>query len=145
MGPATDVAQLIKARGLDTFVASECSSICTEIFVAGRHRTLLRGARLGFHSASLGLAPPFVVWFIDQAMINRYTADGIDRGFMDRAVKVSPKSIWYPSVDQLLAAHVITSVAQNDNSSGAGVETASGASAGSAVRPPPAPPSPKDL
>jgi len=112
LGPADDVAQMVRRRGLDTYVASQCSSICTEIFAAGRHRTLGRGARLGFHGASLGAgAPSQAVSAVNRQMMDRYVAAGVDRGFIERAASVSPRGIWFPTVSQLRAANVITAVA----------------------------------
>lgn len=47
--PALAIARTIEKFKLDTEVTDVCVSACTLIFVAGRHRSLGRGALLSFH------------------------------------------------------------------------------------------------
>jgi hypothetical protein len=110
IGAAEQVAQVIAAHHLDTSVANECDSMCTRLFVAGKSRTLRPGAKLGFHSGHFtdgGVASAFAGAANDQEIV-RYVAAGIDPAFMQRTLKVSSDDIWYPTSDELLAAHVIT-------------------------------------
>jgi len=54
---AMKIGRYIKQSGLETGVATECSSACTYSFIAGRERILLPGAQLGFHACQK------VVWY----------------------------------------------------------------------------------
>src|SRR6185369_11084853 len=45
---------LIKERHLTTYTSTICASACTEAFLSGSPRYLAKGAKLGFHSPSLG-------------------------------------------------------------------------------------------
>ncbi|HVX80623.1 MAG: hypothetical protein ACTHOR_14410 [Devosia sp.] len=114
LGAAEQVALMIRERGLDTYVPQSCLSACTRIFVAGRHRTLLDGARLGFHGAAFTTdvpAPGLMSWLANEVSVMQYTTDGVDRAFMQRAVSIQPAEMWFPTVKELYAAHVITAVA----------------------------------
>lgn len=113
LAAAEQAAEFIARRGLNTYVPGECSSACTRVFVAGKRRTLLNGARLGFHSANFTNPMPLpgaMRWLANQVSIGEYIGAGVDRRFIERALSISPKSVWYPSAGALLAAHVITGV-----------------------------------
>jgi len=111
LGAAEQVAALIAARGLDTYVASHCESACTRIFVAGRNRLLRQGGRLGFHSGRTDLQlPEAVVKAMNDNFAAHYVAAGVSADFMRRAEAVSPQSIWYPTDAELVAAHVVTRI-----------------------------------
>jgi hypothetical protein len=102
---AMRIGRYIKQNGLETGVATECSSACTYSFIAGRERILLPGAQLGFHACQK------VVWYSlceNQKYSNYLVASGIDESFIRRALSVDPSDIWYPRPEELLAAHVIT-------------------------------------
>src|SRR5262249_46937995 len=107
------IAREVRARGLDTFVEGLCASACTLIFVAGADRGATVDARLGFHSASLGLgamedADPSGTEF----MLEAYRAAGLSPEFLAH-VKATPHSgIWYPTHEELLADHVVTRFSQ---------------------------------
>jgi len=102
---AMRIARDINQRGLETGVATECSSACTYAFVAGRQRILLPGGRLGFHACRS------VIWYspCEDEKYSRYlVASGIDEGFIQKALSIDPRDIWYPKSEELLAARVIT-------------------------------------
>jgi len=102
---AMRIGRDIQENGLETGVATECSSACTYSFVAGRERILLPGGRLGFHACKQA------IWYLactNQKGSSYLTASGIDATFIRRALSVEPQDIWYPGPEELLAAHVIT-------------------------------------
>ena len=102
---AMRIGRDIKQNGLETGVATECSSACTYSFAAGRERILLPGGRLGFHACQK------TVWYVDcknQKYSSYLAASGIDGTFIRRALSVDPQDIWYPRPEELLAANVIT-------------------------------------
>lgn len=107
---AQQVLQVIRKRGLDTYVSGDCLSACTLIFVAGKHRALSASARLGFHAGySANAVPPSeaVVRFMHSVTIGSYMNAGVDRGFMERVVAIPGSSMWFPTRAELVAAHVL--------------------------------------
>jgi len=102
---AMRIGLAIRQNGLETGVATACSSACTYSFVAGRQRILLPGGRLGFHACRKS------VWYFEcenQRYLSYLIASGIDETFIRRTFSVQPQDIWYPKPEELLAAHVIT-------------------------------------
>jgi hypothetical protein len=53
LAEAQKISDMIRARGLSTFVTNQCVSVCTIVFLGGKQRYLLSTAKLGFHQASL--------------------------------------------------------------------------------------------
>ncbi len=104
------LADLVEKYSLSTFVPRRCSSACTFVFVAGQERTLARGAKLGFHRARA------LIWDDilyhegrdNDEYMKRLVSEGIDKSFALKAFSVPSSDIWYPSVDELLAAGVIS-------------------------------------
>jgi hypothetical protein len=108
------IGSMVRHRKLKTYVDSECSSSCTQIFLAGVERTASEGARLGFHEA----------WSVDEQgkargsnsdlknesfwMRASYSNAGIDKAFADRALKTPFTTLWYPSHDEMVRAKVLT-------------------------------------
>ncbi len=112
---ALRIGLYIKQHGIDTGVATECSSACTYSFAAGRARILLPGGRLGFHACQK------TVWYLDcenQKYSSYLAASGIDEPFIRRALSVDPRDIWYPTSEELLAAHVVTRTRVDESKSG---------------------------
>jgi hypothetical protein len=107
---ANKLFKLIRDRGLDTYVSNECSSACTLVFAAGAQRSLLDGAKLGYH----GLAFPGLTEEDRRASTEGwasiYQGAGLDTGFIKKALAVSSDTMWYPSADELLQANAITGI-----------------------------------
>ncbi len=124
LGASEQVAQLVSARGLDTYVSDHCESACTRIFVAGRKRLLQAGGRLGFHSGRTDAdVPSALLSGINNAFAAKYVAAGVDANFMRRAEAVSPQSMWYPTDAELITANVITAVVPSPAVGGSGSTT----------------------
>lgn len=97
---------LIKQRHLATYTATVCASACTEAFLAGAPRYLAKGAKLGFHSAAhaAGGTP----WNgVNDALRHFYQEAGLPDDFIDHALRTAPSDIWFPTDDELRAAHVV--------------------------------------
>jgi hypothetical protein len=112
---ALRIGRDIKQNGLETGVATECSSACTFSFAAGRERILLPGGRLGFHACQT------TVWYFEcenQKYSSYLVASGFDGTFIRRALSVDPRDIWYPTPEELLAAHVVTKTRVDGSESG---------------------------
>ncbi|MBV9783338.1 MAG: DUF4339 domain-containing protein [Acidisphaera sp.] len=110
VGEARQIAAAIAARQLDTEVTGNCLSACTIAFLSGTHRWLHEGARLGFHSyRSLGMTPQAIL--LDETIERKaFQAAGVPASFTDRIFSVPPAGMWFPTRDELLAAHFITTL-----------------------------------
>lgn len=103
------VAKLVEKHALSTVVRRKCASACAVVFIAGRDRVLVPGAKLGFHRA---LSPAWDDALYTDAAYNDGAVDylkskGITESFARKAFSVPNSDIWYPSADELLAAGVI--------------------------------------
>ena len=92
---------------LDTFVDSLCASACTIAFLAGQRRIVTHNSRLGFHRFSrrgrdTGVGEPMLMRY--------YWVAGIAQGFIDRVAITPPEEVWYPTIEEMRAASVITEV-----------------------------------
>lgn len=107
---ATRMRELITARGLSTRVTTHCESACTIIFMAGKTRELSKAGKLGFHapwSEGMSLGDP------QQSMRNdkeAFITSGINTAFLDKAFSTPSNEMWYPSIDELVQAKVVTRV-----------------------------------
>jgi len=105
---------LIRARHLDTYSERGCYSACTLAFVAGKERTIHAQAKLGFHR------PCLVGWDTQRfhaeiELVRRYyIAAGVAEEFVARALNTPPHQMWFPSLEELLAARVITHTPRHD-------------------------------
>lgn len=102
------IAAMVRTRGLDTYVRSRCLSACSIVFLAGRNRLLRDGAQLGFH------APTIVTAGIQGAQIvseeqRRLASTGVPDWFVSKAFAVSGDAMWFPTIEELFNARVITS------------------------------------
>jgi hypothetical protein len=103
--PALQVAEIIRARGLDTYVPRMCASACTVVFLAGKDRFLAPDARLGFHQAHApGVAPAY----FDALLRATYQKAGVPDGFIDHVLRTPPQSIWFPDRPALRALRLTT-------------------------------------
>jgi hypothetical protein len=108
LGEAKTLARLIRTKGLTTYTSSRCVSACTIAFGAGRERWIKAGPnRLGFHRGS------FAGQEISDAMRTELLEAGYERAFVDLAVSYASDTMWYPSVSELQAAHVISGEVDN--------------------------------
>lgn len=108
VGEGQSMFELIRERGLSTYVSSKCLSSCTLAFAGGRERFLLKGAILGFHRGSFpGIAEAHE---IDAVQRHVFTRAGFDARFVDRALSTPSDDIWQPDSGLLTTANVVTSV-----------------------------------
>ena len=108
LGEGEKLFKLIRERGLNTYVSSKCLSACTLAFAGGRERFLLKGATLGFHR---GAFPGVGEGDFDSLQQQVFTAAGFASAFIERALSTPHKDMYRPSPEVLLAANVITSLA----------------------------------
>ncbi len=116
------IRDLVQKYNINTEAAGECSSACSFIFLAGKKRKLLRNAKLGFHNrytkvedqnARIKKVEAFderldyentIAHFTRLNVTNEivfYQMQGIDMFFILRMLKVHPKDMWYPDIEEL--------------------------------------------
>lgn len=101
--PALAVADIIRTRGLDTYVGRFCASACTLVFLGGRHRYLAPDARLGFHQA---IAPNAAQERVDTVLRRAYDAAGMPSSFIDHVLRTPSQGLWFPTRDELREAGI---------------------------------------
>lgn len=105
---AMGMEQLVRRRGLTTYVPRLCASACAFVFLGGRERYLGRGARLGFH-ASFGLDDSPQAEAAQAAATRSWLLQrGVAPAFAQRAVTTPSSAIWYPSAEEMVRAGVLT-------------------------------------
>lgn len=108
---ARKLRDLIRQRGLVTYVATRCASACTIAYMGGVQRFISREGELGFHR---GRSPGATESDLDatnaedrQALI----VMGVAAWFADHAYSTPADSMWWPTADELKRANVITGIA----------------------------------
>jgi hypothetical protein len=107
---AQKMSDLIRSRNLTTFVAADCLSACTIVFLGGKERLMLPAARLGFHQPAfrgMTAADRRAAIAAEQERLQRF---GLSSAFAARATSASPSGMWYPDQDELVRERVVTHV-----------------------------------
>lgn len=119
------ISALVRKRGLNTYVEHYCASACTQVFVAGRERTIGPEGELGFHqavgidatgetsalaAASTRQLSPATVFGINgnDTLQLAYEQAGIDQPFIAKALARGHDAMWVPEPAELRQSHVIT-------------------------------------
>lgn len=112
-GPAKQMGKLIRERGLDTYVPRGCLSACTTVFLGGKNRYVNGEKRLGFHAPGS---------FMDlrgareEKRMEDYAEHliglGVEAAFARKAAFTPNDGEWLPGVEELIAAGVVTGVAE---------------------------------
>jgi len=107
---AMQMERLVRARGLVTYVPRLCASACAFVFLGGKERYVGPGAALAFH-ASIGLDESSAQTARIAAAVKSWMLDrGVAAAFVERAVSTPHTTVWVPTPDELLQAHVITAL-----------------------------------
>ena len=92
--------ELIRDRGLSTYVSSKCMSACTVAFAAGRERASFGEVHpLDFIE---GHSPGTKERELDSAQADIFRKAGFDAKFIQTAMSTPHKDMWKPSEDVLL-------------------------------------------
>jgi hypothetical protein len=106
---AQRMSDLISSRNLATFVARDCLSACTIVFLGGKERFMLPTARLGFHQPAFrGMTASdrrAAIAAEQQRLRQRF---GLSAAFAARANSAPPSGMWYPDKDELMRERVVT-------------------------------------
>ncbi|HTF77647.1 MAG TPA: hypothetical protein VK620_25590, partial [Bradyrhizobium sp.] len=107
---AQKMSDMIRSRDLATVVAVDCLSACTIVFLGGKERLMLPGARLGFHQPAFrGMTAGDRSAAIATEQL-RLQGFGLSSAFAARATSASPSGMWYPDKDELVRERVVTRV-----------------------------------
>jgi hypothetical protein len=107
LGEGQRLYELIRSRGLNTYVSSKCMSACTMAFAAGRERYLRKGAVLGFHK---GAFPGANDDGLDQLPRAIFLRAGFDTGFIAKALSTPNTEMYKPEPSVLVSARVVTAL-----------------------------------
>jgi hypothetical protein len=100
----------VKHRQLATFVATECDSACTLIFMSSPRRVLRRSASLGFHSPIMAPLTVANLFAYAAQMRTELIQLGATPNFAALASSIDSQTLWRPDADTLLTNHVVTSL-----------------------------------
>lgn len=108
---ALELADLIRAHNLDTYVSHLCASACTIAFLAGHRRFVSETGRLGFHQAyeaSLSSEQSSIL------LRRVYQQFPLPSAFVAHILRTPPEELWIPDLAELRKASIITSVATDN-------------------------------
>ncbi len=112
LGAAIAAGDLLVERRVTTYVPLACISACTLLFVAGEQRLLAPTARLGFHAAAPAMAAmagnQVLAAYGNDIMRDWLLRHGVAVGFLDKVLAVAHERVWYPGLDELRQAGVVT-------------------------------------
>lgn len=115
IGEAEKLRKEISRRGLITYVAGRCASACTLVYAGGRERWILSSSKLGYHSPSF----PGMTSGDKASMVNEWEVAfkeaGISHDIIAKGLSVPSNDMWYPTIQELLAARVVTNVSNGND------------------------------
>lgn len=111
VGEAEKIREIIRQRGLDTYVARECLSACTIAFLGGSKRYLHHRGRLGFHATSFPGVSDEDMRAGNRQIAAEAIAFGVTSSFANRAYLTSSDDMWFPTVDELTQSGFVTDIA----------------------------------
>jgi hypothetical protein len=107
---AQKISDLIRARGLSTYVTQYCVSACTIAFLGGKQRFLLSTAKLGFHQPyfrGMTVNEQRIAIAREEARLQRF---GLSTAFAARANAAGHTDMWFPEQSELLRERVVTTI-----------------------------------
>jgi hypothetical protein len=99
---------LVHKRGLDTYASERCMSAATLVLCAGRARGAEQGTRIGFHSSR---NPAGNSRSGDATVLGSLVSAGVSEAFVRKVMTVHSDDMWFPTVEEMLEAGVLTSYA----------------------------------
>lgn len=103
------LADVIRQRGLNTYVEGYCASACTIAFLAGKERAAAPSAKIGFHaSRSIGSSEATYSPEESAQLRELYQDAGLPESFVRQAIDTPNATMWHPSHEVMLSAGVLT-------------------------------------
>lgn len=103
------LAEVIRKRGLNTYVEGYCASACTIAFLAGSERAAAPSAKIGFHaSRSVGNLEATPSSAETAQLRDIYRQAKLPDSFIREALDTPHEKMWHPKHEVLLTAGVLT-------------------------------------
>ncbi len=102
---------LLRDRGVDTLVTTECSSACVTAFAGGARRLITAQTRLGLHSAGGAGATEKSIAEANHESDTFIAGRGVDWRVLEKGAAVANTQIWFPPPYVLLASGLATNYA----------------------------------
>ena len=113
--------KIIGENNLSTYVSSDCVSACTIVFLGVKKCFMKSSARLGFHAYSIpGIKDSDMDYYESKECLRSL---GVDNNFITKIFDTSHDEMWYPTVDELIDAHVIQDVISGDEYAISGIRS----------------------
>ncbi|MET0519640.1 MAG: RDD family protein [Burkholderiaceae bacterium] len=112
LSEAERMAGQLRSIQASTRAVGGCESACTLVFLAGRERQLMPGARLGFHRASSGTYNPVFDRLANEQLASDYRQLQLPDYFIERTLETPARGMWYPDSAELVAQAVIAAPPQ---------------------------------
>jgi hypothetical protein len=109
------IGNVIRDRGLSTYVPHRCMSACTIIFLSGRERFISPESRIGFHQPNFPGMTDEVRRDAIAGEERRLRQLGVSAAFAHRANTAAPSDMWFPTTAELLSEHVATQLVNSGN------------------------------
>ena len=105
------LAELVRDRGLDTYVRADCASACVLVFAGGHERLAAPSARFGLHRSGIDWrrGDPGVS-ATDLAMERFFRQQGVADDFIARTLETPFRDIWVPSAGEVMASGLASGV-----------------------------------
>lgn len=107
------LSEIILHYQLNTTSSHGCQSVCVIPYIAGKNRTLEKGARLAFTSYETVYEDNKIQDEYDkiaQKVQSLFMQQNVDQNFISDMLEVPYQQFWQPSREQLIAANVIQDI-----------------------------------
>lgn len=102
------LAEVIRKRGLNTYVEHYCASACTIVFLAGKKRAMAPSAKIGFHSGRVAGSAGIFYVEKNERLRALYQNAGLPDAFVRQALDTPSQNMWYPGHEDMQSAGVLT-------------------------------------
>jgi len=121
---AQRIGDIVKSRGLSTYVPYRCMSACTIVFLSGRERLISSESKIGFHQPNF---PGMTDEVRRQAIASeerRLRDLGVSAAFAHKANLAAPDNMWFPTSSELLSERVATRIVKSSEFGMSGIDPA---------------------
>lgn len=109
LGEAKAIMTLVRARNLTTYTSEYCSSAATLVLMSGKERVVAAGAKVGFHAGTLPGVTIEQQQNMDGMVRTIMRSANVSDDFIRRVLATPSDQMWYPSIEEMRSAGVITS------------------------------------
>lgn len=110
IGEALSLSRDIKSRALNTYVEGQCVSACTIVLLAGADRAATPNSKIGFHEFIYPGSTENDIADLKSIGRRLYDDAGVSPTFTDKVMRTPSSTVWYPTSDELIQAHVLTRI-----------------------------------